>query len=141
VTPGVHRHEIVVAGSEIDGLGHANNVVWIRWMIDAATSHSAAAGWDMQAYERAGGIFIVRRHEIDYLAPAKAGDAVEVYTWVASFQAATSVRRTEMRLGGRPCARGETKWVFVDLATGRPRRIPAEVKAAFVVVGGEPEIG
>lgn len=142
MTPGVHRHTLVVAESEIDGLGHANNVVYVRWMIDAATAHSAAVGWDLDAYVRAGGMWLVRRHEIEYLVPAKAADRVEVFTWVADMQAAQSRRRYEMRLAdGRACARGATNWVYVDLASGKPKRVPADVRAAFTALGEEPDLG
>lgn len=142
MTTGVHKHSLVVADAEIDELGHANNVVWVRWMIDAATAHSAAVGWDAEAYLRRGYAWIVRRHEIEYLVPAKAGDRVDVYTWVAGFQAAQSERRYAMRLAdGRTCARAATNWVFVDLATGRPKRIPDEVRAAFTALGPEPDLG
>ncbi len=31
-------------------------------------------------------------------------------------------------------ARAETRWVFVDYATGKPRRIPAQIAQSFPVV-------
>jgi len=142
VTPGVHRHEHLVVEAEIDALGHASNVVYVRWMIDAATAHSAAVGWDFEAYAKAGGMWVVRRHEIEYLLPARAGDRVAVLTWVVGFQGVQSRRRYEMRLpDGRVCARGATTWVFVEWPSGRPRRIPPEVRDAFPAVGEEPFLG
>ncbi len=36
-------------------------------------------------------------------------------------------------------AQGETEWVFVDAASGRPRAIPQPIKALFRVVPGDPE--
>jgi acyl-CoA thioester hydrolase len=36
-------------------------------------------------------------------------------------------------------ARGETDWVFVDAATGRPRSIPEKINDAFGVCNDEPE--
>ena len=35
-------------------------------------------------------------------------------------------------------AQGETEWVFVDAATGRPRAIPPPIKALFHVVPDGP---
>ncbi len=142
MTDGVHRHEHVVREDEIDGLGHANNVVYVRWMIDAATEHSAAVGWDFAAYVRIGGVWVVRRHEIEYLLPAKVGDRVSVFTWVADAKAVQTRRGYEMRLpDGRRCARGTTNWVFLEWPSGRPRRIPEEVRAAFTPIGDAPDLG
>ena len=40
----IHRLEIAVTPEVIDGNGHVNNVEYIRWMQQAAISHSDAAG-------------------------------------------------------------------------------------------------
>ena len=37
--------------------------------------------------------------------------------------------------GGGLLAKAETLWAFVNLATGRPTRIPPELQAAFEIVG------
>ena len=43
----------------------------------------------------------------------------------------TSTRRTLFLRGAdrQPVARAETRWIFVDLASGRPLAIPAEARA------------
>ena len=50
-----------------------------------------------------------------------------------------SPRRTVFlrRADRRILARAETRWIFVDLASGRPQVIPAALRAAFVVVVSE----
>src|SRR5690606_27997745 len=104
--------------------------------LDAATAHSAAVGWTVAAYRELGAIFVVRRHEIDYLASARLGDAIDVVTWVEDWRSASSTRRTELALAdGTVAARALTRWAFVDLARGRPRRIPDEIRAAFAAPG------
>ena len=72
---------------------------------------------------------------VEYLLPAFAGEAsCRPLTWVASFNRALSLRRyplpARLRLG-ELCVRGETLWVLVSTATGRPVRIPAELQRAF----------
>jgi len=37
-------------------------------------------------------------------------------------------------------ARAETQWVYVDLASGRPLRIPAELGTAFTILPSEDEV-
>jgi len=127
-----YLHFLVVAEEAIDELGHVNNVEYVRWMQDAATSHSDQVG--CTAATRANGaVWVARSHQIEYLRPAYAGDPVEVRTWIAESRRATSVRRYEfVRRGETPLlARGQTEWVYVDQTTGRPRSIPAEIRALF----------
>jgi len=124
-----------VAADDIDPLGHVNNISYLRWIQDIAVAHSSAVGLDFATYGRMGGIFVVRRHEIDYLRPVLRGDSVEACTWVGSVMAAKCVRHTELRRRGADdvVAKAHTVWGFVDVKTGRPTRIPGEVREAFGV--------
>jgi acyl-CoA thioester hydrolase len=124
-----------VTPDDIDPLGHANNVSYVRWIQEIAVAHSAAVGLDFATYGRMGGIFVVRRHEIDYLRPVLRGDVVVACTWVGSVMAAKCVRHTELRREGTEgvVAKANTVWGFVAVTTGRPTRIPGEIKEAFGV--------
>lgn len=127
-----HRISIVVADADIDELGHASNIAYVRWIQDVAIAHSTAVGLDMDAYRRLGGVFYVRRHEIDYLRPALRGDVLEVRTWIGSAMAAKCTRGTEIvDPRGAVVLRAMTTWGYVELATGRPARIPESVRLAF----------
>ncbi|MDZ4779684.1 MAG: acyl-CoA thioesterase [Planctomycetia bacterium] len=140
--PAIYSHRLTVQPDEIDRLGHANNLVYLRWMLDAAVAHSTAQSWDSKAYEELGAVFVVRSHQIEYLRPAFAAEEVVVLTWVASFRRASSVRRYEMRRAsdGKVLATAATEWAFVDLATRLPTRIHPRVLAAFEVApDGPPE--
>ncbi len=121
----------VVTDDAIDELGHASNVAYIRWVQDVAKAHSEHVGWTHDAYRQAGVVFVVRRHEIDYLRPVFAGDTLSMVTWIATWSAATSVRRTELVRGDEVVARAETTWALVSTETGRPCRIPVALKQAF----------
>lgn len=131
----LYRHR--VESDEIDMLGHANNVVYVRWLQDAAVAHSEAQGWPGRRHLVVGSGWVVRSHYIEYLEPARAGDEIVVQTWVASFKKVTSVRRYRIyRAGdGLLLARAETHWAYVAYATGKPCRIPQEVIDAFVAAG------
>ena len=124
---------VVASPDDIDELGHVSNVVYVRWVQDAAKAHSEAVGWDRAAYLRAGAVFVVRRHEIDYLAPVFAGDRIAAHTHVARFGAATSERKTRLvrESDGALVARAVTSWAFVAITTQRPTRIPHEIRDAF----------
>ena len=129
----VFRLELMVGAEDIDVLGHASNIVFIRWIQDVALAHSAAVGFDLDAYKRIGAVFVVVRHEVDYVRPALRGDVVEARTWISTVTAAKCQSSTELaRMSdGQLLAKGLTTWGFVELATGRPRRIDQELLVAF----------
>lgn len=128
-----YLHRLVVGAEDIDEQGHANNAAYVRWMDRAAVAHSAALGWDWAAYRRIGAAFVVRRHEIEYLSPAFEGEAVVAATWPAEMGRASAVRmhRVLRVADGRVLLRARTDWAFIDLSTGRPRRVPEDLRTAF----------
>lgn len=128
-----HVHAFSVEQGDIDELGHANNVVWVRWVNDAAIAHSRAVGLGPDVYFAMHVIWVVRRHDIEYLLPALPGESLEALTWVATLRGATSLRRTVFRraVDGKILSRAATTWALLDVATGRPRRVPAEMMARY----------
>ena len=127
-----------VVDAEIDEQGHANNVVYVAWMQDAAIAHSATLGWTPERYLRLGMGWVARRHTIEYLRPARSGDEIVVQTHVADMKKVTSTRlyRIIRRRDGELLAKAETHWAFVSYVTGKPTRIPAEIASAFPVARG-----
>lgn len=126
-------HAIVVADAHIDRFGHANNVAVLGWIQDVAEAHSTAVGFALSTYERLGAAFVVRRHEIDYLRPSVLGEELSIRTWVPNAKRISCNRSTEITSvkDGQVVARANTTWVFAELATLRPVRIPNEVRFAF----------
>jgi acyl-CoA thioester hydrolase len=131
--PDTFRLDLVVGDDDIDSLGHASNLAFVRWIQDAAIAHSAAVGLDLDAYRRLGAVFVVVRHEIDYLRPALRADELEARTWISSVMAAKCLRATHLvrKRDEQVVARGVTTWGFVAFETGRPKRISDDVRAAF----------
>ncbi len=136
----VHRIRFTAAKSDVDDLGHINNIVYLRWVQNAAGAHSGAVGWDLPRYQALGAVWVVRKHEITYLASAYAGDEIEIVTWVESFKGASSPRRTEIvrRKDDVVLARCITLWALVNPDSGRPTRISAEMKEEFEKDPGPP---
>ena len=117
--------------ADIDGLGHVSNLVYLRWVLEAATAHSTARGWDLDAYKQLGSVWVVRRHELDYLGQVTVGQSLVAETWVDSWKQVSCVRKTELIRDGQVVARCATTWAFLSLASGRPQRIPEQLVAAF----------
>ena len=126
----------VVQADEVDELGRANNEAYLRWMNNAAVAHSTALGWPMEKYFQLGEGWVVRRHEIEYLRPALPGAQLVIRTWVQSFARASSWRCYAVLAcpDNALVARGRTLWAWIDFPTGRLRRIPTEVSAAFTIL-------
>jgi acyl-CoA thioester hydrolase len=126
----------------IDQQGHVSNLAYVAWMQDLAIEHSAAAGWPMARYLALGVGWVVRSHFIEYLRPAFAGDVIEAHTWVPEFTQRSTPRRFLFlrRSDRRELARAETRWVFVDLASGRRRPLPDELLAAFEPVPSDDDV-
>ena len=134
-SPVAYRQLVVASEADIDELAHVSNQVYLRWILDAGTAHSTALGYDMAAYRAMSAIFIVRRHEIDYLAQIRHGETVAVDTWVETWKQASCLRRTNVTrvADGQLAARAATTWAFCRLPDGRPQRIPAEIITASSV--------
>jgi acyl-CoA thioester hydrolase len=122
---------ITVAAADIDELGHVGNLTYVRWILDVATAHSRALGWDHARYREHGAVFVVRRHEVDYIAQVFGGEELVGETWVDAWRPASCIRRTELRRGGQVVARGATTWAFISLTSGRPQRITDELRELF----------
>jgi len=129
------EYELTVSSSVIDENGHANNVEYLRWMQDAAIAHSDLVGCSGATLADEASWF-VRSHHIEYLSPAKAGDRVVVRTWVVDMRRVASLRRYEIvRADGKQMlARGETDWVYIDRATGKPKTIADPIRTMFGVI-------
>ena len=124
--PLVPRHD------DIDDADHVSNIVYVRWMQDLAIEHSNSHGWDWQRYVDFGGIFVVKRHEIDYGYSVKLGDVVLGRTWIESMKAVSCVRRTEITVGTTMAINATTTWVMIKRDSGRPQRIPEEIQRLFL---------
>jgi acyl-CoA thioester hydrolase len=117
----------------IDVMGHVNNAVWVQWMEAIATAHWEAVA---PADHRAAYAWVVNRHEIDYRGNIVAGESVTAETFIPEGPSGAKFdRRVDFRnSAGRVIVSARTTWVMIDLATGRIRRVPAEVSASFMPV-------
>ena len=122
-----------VEPTDLDDQDHVNNVVYVRWVQDAAIAHwralttseiQATVGWALL------------RHEIDYRAAARLGDEVIVRTRVGHLEGITFERLTDIRRAadGRVLAESRTLWCPIDPRSGRPRRVCDVVRSLFSAV-------
>jgi acyl-CoA thioester hydrolase len=127
----VFELQITAQPADIDELGHVNNAAWVRWIQDMATAHwnAVADPAHVDAY-----VWVVVRHEIDYLRAVGPGETVIGRTWVGEApKGARFDRHVEfVGEGGKPRVRALTTWAIIEKASGRPLRVPKEVAEPFL---------
>lgn len=125
-----HEIEIDVQTSDIDELGHVNNVVYLRWVQDAATAH-----WGIlaTAEQKNALLWVVRKHEIEYKRAALEGDTIIARTWVGVASGRTFERHTELlrAADSKLLARARTLWTPVDRSSGKTIHPGPDVYALF----------
>jgi acyl-CoA thioester hydrolase len=108
-------------------------------MQEAAIQASSDAGYSEAWYLSQGTQWVVRRSRLDLPRAIAFGVRLSISTWVADFRRVRSRREYEVRLeeDGTLVATAHTDWVYVDLSTAKPCRVPEAMVAAFLA-GDEP---
>ncbi len=121
---------------EMDALGHVNNAVYQNYLEQAAIEHSEHLGITWDVYQELGGVFVMRRVEIDYLRPAIGGDILEVTTWLKEVRGTRAYRCYEIRKQDQEqlFVTGVALWVWVEAKTMRPRPIPSLILDKFLAI-------
>lgn len=123
------RHPLQIISADIDNLGHVNNVVYLRWVQEAAQAHWNSLTSITLRTELA---WVVIRHEIDYYQSAKLTDDLYANTWVESSDGVKSIRIVEIfNQSEKRLAKARTTWCLIDAKTQRPKRISEEIKILF----------
>ncbi len=131
--PGTFRARRRVEWRDIDPARHVNNANYLAYIEECNVQVAAAYGWPLTRLMAEGVGIVARRYRIEYREPAMMDDELEVATFVSDVRRATAVRHYTIRRTADDTllARAHVLWVFVDLATGQPRRIPAPFMEAF----------
>jgi acyl-CoA thioester hydrolase len=128
-----YSHELNVQPQDCDAQNHLNNVVYVQWIQDIAIAAYRAKGYSLEIDESNGVIWFVRRHEVNYLAPAFVGETIQLTTWVEGGTLSTFFRRTEFvrLIDGQPLCQAMTEWCYFNANRNRPAKIPSDIKTAF----------
>lgn len=127
----VFTKTIVVTQDDLDELQHVNNVRYVHWIQEIAREHWLnVAPPDLIR----SAVWVVRRHEIDYKAPALLGETIRVRTFIADTKGPLSTRVVEMfhQHNNKPVLRSRTTWCLLDAVTLRPVRISDIISALFM---------
>lgn len=131
--PGVFTMRRGVEWRDIDTAHHVNNATYLNYIEECSVQAANSFGWPMERSQREGFAVIARKHHIEYRQPAKLEDELEIATWVSTPKRATAYRHYTIKRvrDGELLAQATTLWVWVDIQTGRPIRVPDQFTADF----------
>lgn len=126
----VFEQIVEVTQEHIDALNHVNNVVYVQFMQDVADKHWHSIPLSKNEKKL---IWVVRRHEIDYLYPAVLHDILLVRTWTGEHSTVTWNRHYEIiRVADqKKIIEAKSVWVLLDRSTNRPKRIDDAILQRF----------
>jgi len=130
--PSAFEISIDVKTEDIDILGHVNNVVYLRYVQEAAIAHwsNLASKEDQEKY-----FWVVSRHEIDYLRPIFEGQKIMAKTWVGEARNGMFERFTEIyrKDDSKVVAKARTLWCPIDPQSKRAVKVGPSVYKHFSV--------
>lgn len=133
---------ITVQPEDTDRLGHANNVVYVRWLEEVSWAHIESLGMTWALHEETGKAMAITHTEVAYLAPANAGDQLVLGTWLTGWDGRfRSARQFQLirRSDGKTLLRGLSTHACVDMKSQRPSRAPkafVDILSGALVAGG-----
>jgi acyl-CoA thioester hydrolase len=131
--PNVFTMRRRVEWRDIDSMWHVSNATYLAYLEEASLQVSAAHGWPLTRLMAEGLGLIARQHWIKYRQPAQMGDELVIATWYSNARSTTALRHYTIRRAADAhwLVQACTRWVWVDLKTGRPTRIPPHFLDAF----------
>ena len=122
-----------VQQADLDVLGHVNNVVYVQWMQNIALAHSTVLGLDLDAFIALKHAMVAGEHQMKYRKACVLGDQLILRTWLGELNALSSVRHYAFyRLSdGEVVFQAQTRWVCVEIATGRAKRLSPTFTQAY----------
>jgi acyl-CoA thioester hydrolase len=121
--------ETRVQPEDIDGLNHTNNIVYVRWCEQVAWAHSVALGLDLDSYRELNRAMAIAHSEFNYLRASREGDDIIAATWITDWDRKITMHRHFQIIrpaDGTTVLRGGMRFACIDIASGRPKRIPQE---------------
>ena len=125
----LHRFPIRVYYEDTDMGGIVYHANFLRFIERARSDWVRALGVDQNAMRAAGEVYVVRRVNADFLAPAKFDEELVVETCPQEITPARLILKQTVMRAGTPLFEAEVTIVALALETGRPTRLPAEIRA------------
>jgi len=121
--------KLTPASSDIDGLLHTNNAVYVKWCEVIGWAHSEQLGLSLGNYQELDRAMAIRHAEFDYLLPSALGDQLILGTWIVASDGKLNMERRFQLIRETDQAiimRGSWHLVCIEISTGKPKRMPPE---------------
>lgn len=119
-----YSFRLKVEEQHLDALKHVNNVIYLQWVNDISEKH-----WNIISNEtlNAKYLWVVLRHELDYLGEARLDDEITIYTWVGETKGVKSVRHVHIYKDKKVLLKAASTWCLIDVKSLRPCRIKEDI--------------
>ncbi|MBC3929321.1 acyl-CoA thioesterase [Undibacterium sp. CY21W] len=127
--PQPYTLKLTPASSDIDGLQHTNNAVYVQWCEVIGWAHSEQLGLSLSNYQELNRAMAIRHAEYDYLLPSVLGDKLILGTWIVASDGKLNMERRFQLIREADQAiimRGKWDLVCIEISTGKPKRMPPE---------------
>ena len=127
--PKTHETKLRVRYGETDAQGIVNNSNYLSYFEVGRVEWLRAVGLSYREMERAGyGFVVVEAHAL-FKRAARFDDSLTLRTTLADFGKASFWFEYEVLRDGETVATGRTRHGCIEIATGRPSRVPGEFVA------------
>jgi len=130
--------DVEVRYAETDKMGIVHHSVYLVWFELARTHLCMESGFHYADIEEQGHFLVVTRTECRMISGARYGDTVQVSCWLEKMASRALSFAYAVHRGEQKLATGHTGHIWVDRATGRPCRTPAQVLEPFRKMAGLP---
>ena len=127
--PQPYTLKLTPASSDIDGLHHTNNAVYVQWCEVIGWAHSEQLGLSLNNYQELNRAMAIRHAAYDYLLPSVLGDELILGTWIVASDGKLNMERRFQLIREADQAiimRGRWDLVCIEISTGKPKRMPPE---------------
>ncbi len=127
--PPTFQYRIAITPGDIDGMGHVNNAVYLRWVQEAVVRYwQHISSLDTQEEL----LWVALKHEIVYRMPLFLKDEVDALVTATGTRGSRASFSTMFRRGEEIAAEVRSSWCCVDAVTRRPRRIAHDIVRRFL---------
>ena len=125
--------KIKVEPQHIDILGHVNNVVYVQWMQEVASTHIEHLGLGLKEYIELKHAMVAVEHHVQYRKAAFEGEEIILRTWLDDINALYSFRQYAFyRVKDQSLLfLANTKWACIEISTGKPKRMSPSFTQAY----------
>ena len=134
-------YDLPIYTFQIDFARHVSNIVYVQWMEIGRLLLLKAVGRPVEQIAESGAVPILVETVISYKKPLRMGNTARGEVWISELTNASAWMEFRFYNGtGELAASGRQRGIFIDLESGRPKRLLDDERALFApyVVRQEP---